>query len=824
MTNHWADFQNADVIMNTGSNNVENHPLSSLWTRRAHENGATWIVVDPRYTRTAEVADIYCPIRPGTDIAFYGGLINYILQNDLWHKEYVLNYTNAAFVLKDTYNFDAATGLFVGWDESTKTYDVSEWGYATEAEEPWDYEKNGWVTEEGVPEFTPPTYKRPKKDMTLSNPKCVLNVMKEHYSRYTIETVCDVCGMDPETLEEVYSTYASTGEPGKAGTILYALGQTQHTYGSQNTRIMCITQLLLGNMGIAGGGVNALRGEPNVQGATDMAILVFDFPGYMKWPHEKDSPTLRAWLEKYTDPDGYYTNKPKFFISALKEWYGENATVENDYGYDWLPKVTAKDAAKLTTMGSFYMMQEGTMKGYFAWGQNPAHSDPNLNFVHQSLAKLDWLVSIDTQQTETAEFWKSPAVKAEEVMTECYQLPAALIMEKSGTITNSGRCTQWRYKACDPIGDSKSDLEICDLLYKKLYELYSTEGGPGAECFTKIKWDYYVDGKIDPRPVAWGFNGYTVEDGKLLKSFGELKADGSTSCAMWITTGFYANNKDKLDPSIQAVASRGHEDPDNLGLYPNWGYAWPANRRIIYNRASCDMQGKPWNPDKMLVEWTGTEWKKNDVPDFVAASNGKPVPPNDKAFMMKWEQKAGLLSTGMKDAPIPEHYEPFESPTKNVLNGSQNNPMIQLFGGTDETIKPSDPAKYPIAVTTYTVVEHWQSGTETRNVPAIVETQSRQFVELSKELAESKGIKNGDDCRIFNDRGEVICSALVTDRIKPVQVNGEKVHYIGMTHHWGFTGEFSTQETLCNNLTPNVGDPNSYIPEYKAFLADIEKA
>lgn len=826
MTGHWCDFKNADVILTCGSNNAENHPVSMKWVNRALDAGGKWIVVDPRYTRSAANSDLYCPLRSGTDIAFYGGMINYIFEHDLWQHEYVLNYTNATYLVDPNYSFDAETGLFSGWNEQKNSYDTSSWGYQIESTSQWDTSSTySWVTQDGVPTFTPPTVKTPKKDASLVDKQCVLNLMKQHYSRYTLDTVSEICGMDKETLEQVYALYASTGAPEKSGTILYALGQTQHHYGSQNTRIMCIVQLLLGNTGIAGGGVNALRGEPNVQGATDMAMLVYDFPGYLHWPTEATTPTLRSWCEKETYADGYYTNKPKFFVSGLKEWFGEKATVDNDYGYDWLPKVPT-NGADFTTMGTFERMAEGTMKGYFAWGQNPAHSAPNGKSVRGSMANLDWLVVADWVVTETASFWEAPDMDASKINTEVYYLPAALIFEKSGTIINSGRQLQWRYKAVDPVGESLPDYEICDRLWTRICKLYKDEGGKCPEPILNTKWDYYVDGKMDPRPVAWALNGYNTKTGKLLKSFANLAADGSTANAMWIYGGFYNNNDAPLDPAQQPVGNRGKKDPDGLGLFPNWGYAWPVNRRIIYNRASADMQGKPWNSKRMLVEWDGTKWNTNDVPDFVASKTNAdgsttPVAPNNKAFMMRWEQNACLLSSGMKDMPMPEFYEPFESPTNNVLNKRQNSPLIMF--ANDKSVLKGDKSQYPIVATSYSITEHWQSGSQSRSCPALNEVQPKQFIEISKQLASEKGIKSGDMVRVFNNRGSVKVNAMVTGRLVPFQVNGETVHEIGLVHHWAWAGKYATGD-LVNDLTPNVGDPNSFIPEYKAFLVDIEKA
>ncbi len=834
MTSHWCDFQNADVIMNIGSNSAENHPVSSKWIHKAHENGAKWIVVDPRYTRTAEQADIYCPIRSGTDIAFYGGLYNYIIENDLWQHEYVLNYTNASYLLDPEYEFDPTTGFFSGWDEEAGKYSNHSWHYQVESEAVWDTSEGGeyaWAVAEGVPEFTPPVVQHPKRDMTLQDPLCVFQQFKKHYSRYDMDTVCSICGMDKETLELVYSTYASTGQPGKAGAILYALGQTQHTYGAQNTRAMSVLQLLLGNIGVPGGGLNALRGEPNVQGATDMGMLVNEHPAYLKWANTTDRASLRKWLESQTYSDGYYTNKPKFLISSLKEWFGENATVENDYGYDWWPKVpTSPD---FTMMSTFELMDQGVIKGYFNWGMNPCHSAPNAGFVRRSMAKLDWLVVADQVATESATFWKAPDMNPEEIDTTVYFLPCALIYEKPGIIANSGRWLQYRNKAVEPWDMAKPDYEMCDLIWREVCRLYEEEGGANPDPILKTKWDYYVDGKIDPRPVAWALNGYRVAGTEcdttsaapktdLLPGYGDLKADGSTACAMWIYSGFWSNNDAPLDPAQQPIGRRDNSDASGIGLNSTWAYAWPNNRRILYNRASADMAGKPWNPDKVLVEWTGDKWNLVDAADFVAAKNGAPVPPNDKAFFMLWEQNGRLESYGMTDGPLPEHYEPFETPVEsNPLNGALNSPCMMF--ARNESTKKGDSASYPIVATTYSVTEMWQTGGQSRMCPALVEAMPSQFVEISEELAAEKGIEKGDKVRVFNNRGSVVVDAVVTKRIKPLTVHGETQHLVGLTHHYSWAGVFGTGDTV-NDLTPNVGDPNSFTPEYKAFLVDIEKA
>lgn len=836
--------------MNIGSNSAENHPVSSRWLHKAHDNGAKWIVVDPRYTRTAEQADIYCPIRSGTDIAFFGGLYNYVVNNliepglqeylatgkqDNYNFEYLLNYTNASYLLDPNFTFDPETGLFSGWDPEKKKYTNTSWHYQVESTSTWDTSANGtysWAVAPGVPKFTPPKVEHPKKDMTLQDPMCVYQQFKKHYSRYDMDTVCSICGMDKETLELVYSTYASSAAPGKAGSILYALGQTQHTYGAQNTRAMSVCQLLLGNIGIPGGGLNALRGEPNVQGATDMGMLVNELPGYLKWPNDSARSSLRKWLEGETYSDGYYTNKPKFLVSFLKEWFGDAATVENDYGYDWLPKVPS--SPDFTIMSTFELMDQGIIKGYFNWGMNPCHSAPNASFVRKSMAKLDWLVVADQVITESASFWKAPDMKPEEINTEVYFLPCALIYEKPGTIANSGRWLQWRYQAVEPWEEAKPDYEMVDLIWKEICRLYQEEGGTNPDPILKTKWDYYVDGKIDPRPVAWALNGYnvagtdcntTTDNPKtdLLAGYSALKADGSTACAMWIYGGFWSNNDAPLDPAEQPIGRRDNSDAaGGFGLNTTWAYAWPNNRRILYNRASSDLNGKPWNADKPLCEWNGTKWVLNDAADFTAVNGDTPVPPNNKAFFMLWEQNARLESYGMEDGPLPEHFEPFETPVdSNLLNGSLNNPCMKF--AENESTKHGSVEEYPIVATTYSVTEQWQTGGQSRSCPALVEAMPTQFIEISEELAGEKGISSGDKVRVWNNRASVEVDAVVTKRVKPLTVHGKTQHLIGLTHHFGWSDLFGTGDVV-NDLTPNVGDPNSQTPEYKAFLVNIEKA
>ncbi len=836
MTAQYGDFSNSDVIMTIGGNPAECHPASMKWIQRAVDKGATYIVVDPRFTRSAAVADIYCPIRPGTDVAFFGGMINYIFENDRLQRDYCLHYTNLPYLVDPNFSFDVETGTFSGYDADKQAYtDKSTWGYQVESQSDWDTSEGGtyaWTKEEGVPEFTTPKVNKPKTDMTLEDPNCVYQIMKEHYSRYTLETVASICGMRQDVLEHVYDVYTSTGASDKAGAITYALGQTQHSTGTDNTRIMSVVQLLLGNIGVPGGQLGALRGEPNVQGCTDACVAPGDLPGYLQWPTDTKDRTLREYLEHNTTASGYWANKPKFLISWLKSFFGDNATADNDYGYDWLPKVDVP--SKRSLQGAFHLIEEGVIKGYWFFGQNPLQSLGNSKWARETIGNLDWLVFNDMYMTETASFWDAPDMRdhADQLMTECYFLPVASLFEKPGSVANSGRVLQWRYQAIEPRGEAKWDLEAIYLIQKRLRKLYEDEGGALPEPILNAKWNYDDEnGHADMRKVAWEMNGYETdgatedfENGtpKLLDSFAKLKADGSTASAMWIYTGYYGNADAPLDPAQQNTGRRLRDDPGGLSLFPQWGFSWPANRRILYNRAGCDVDGKPWRADKVAVAWDADNktWIRNDVPDFAWGTADSPIEPNDNAFFMTWEQKGRVFST-INDGPMSEFYEPFESPVQNQLNGSSHNPAI-LFAQYDSN-KHGDVSDYPIVATSYSPTEQWSSGAETHNAPVLNEMIPTQYIEMPVELAQEKGISNGDDVRVFNNRGSIVVKAMVTKRITPLTVNGETRYTVGLVHNWGWANKYTTGDIM-NDLVPGVGDPTSFIPENKAFLVNIEKA
>ena len=839
MTNHWIDFKNADVILIMGANPAENHPVSFRWIMKAKDAGAKIICVDPRFTKSAAKADLYAPLRSGTDIAFLGGMINHILQNKLYFEQYVRDYTNAPYLVDASFKMPGdLAGLFSGYDPKKRSYDPKA----------WSFQKNG---DDSI-----------KTDPTLQDPNSVFQLLKKHYSRYTPEMVAKITGTPKEKLVEVYQLYASTGKPDRAGTSLYAMGWTQHTVGTQNIRAMSIIQLLLGNMGVAGGGINALRGESNVQGSTDHGLLFHILPGYLPVP-SADLKDTAAYIDKHTpktkDPQSanWWGNRNKYLVSYLKAIYGAKATKENDFGYAWLPKLDP--GMNGSWLMIFDNMIKGKFKGFFAWGQNPACSGANSNKVRGALAKLDWMVTVNLFDNETASFWKGPGMDPAKVKTEVFLLPAAASFEKEGSISNSGRWAQWRYAAANPLGQAKPDAEIINELYQKLKALYAKEGGALPEQLTNLTWNYgfrRADGTIkalDIHAVAKEINGYFIDDvedkpklkpgekppppappwaakqllgkkGELVGGFAQLQADGSTSCGCWIYSQSY-NEKGNM------MARRGKKDPTGLGMFPEWAWCWPVNRRIIYNRASCDPSGRPYNVKKAVVYWNAAAvlpdgktgaWV-GDVPDG-------PWPPMDNAkegkkpFIMRADGVAAIFGPGLKDGPFPEHYEPVESPlAENFLSRQMSNPAAKSFASTDvkEDLFASGDGRFPLVATTYRVTEHWQTGVMTRNTPWLLELQPRQFCEMSQELAREKGIKGGDTVEISSARGRIEAVAVVTPRLKPFKLGDRTVHQIGLP--WCFGWQTPGVGDAANLLTPTAGDANTMIPETKAFMVGITR-
>ena len=835
MTNHWIDLKNSDVILVMGSNPAENHPISMKWIMRARENGAKLIVVDPRFTRTAAKADLYAPLRSGTDIAFLGGMIKYILDNKQYFKDYVINYTNAPFLVNPEFKGPAELdGLFSGYDAKTRKYDKKTWSYQME--------------ESGVP----------KRDQLLKDPNCVFQLMHKQYSRYTLDMVSSITGTPKEKLAEVYKIYASTGKPNRVGTECYAMGWTQHTVGTQNIRAMSIIQLLLGNIGIAGGGINAMRGESNVQGSTDFGLLFDVLPGYVPVP-SATSVDLKAYIEKYTpktkEPKSvnWWANRGKYITSYLKAIYGNNATTENDFGYDWLPKLD--EGMNASWLMLFDKMYKGKFEGFFAWGQNPACSGSNAGKVRKAMAKLKWMVNVNLFDNETGSFWRGPGLNPKDVQTEVFMLPCCSSVEKEGSISNSGRWAQWRYKAIHPIAQSKPDAEIVNELYFRVKKLYQTKGGKFPAPIINLTWDYGNKEKVgrihevDTHLIAREVNGYYLEDiidakvsppkplgkkGELCTNFVTLQADGTTSCGNWIYSGSYTQKDGKV---INMMARRKKTDPTGLGMFPEWSWCWPVNRRIIYNRASVDMQGNPWDPKRKVIAWNSEKLDPNtqkpgvwegDVPDGpappMATEKGK-LP-----FIMTAMGVGALFGPGLADGPFPEHYEALECPLQeNLMSKTKINPAVNLFyndeSGLAEDIFYSCDMRYPYVATTYRVSEHWQTGVMTRHVPWLLEAVPQQFVEMSIELAQEKGISNGDKVIIRSGRGEVWAKAVVTKRFKPFRVAGSTVHQIGLPYHFGWQfPEDGSGGDSANLLTPTIGDANTMIPETKAFMVNVEKA
>ena len=791
MTNHWIDIKHADVIMCIGSNPAENHPISFKYVEEAMDNGAKLISVDPRYTRTSSKSDTYAQLRPGTDIAFIGGMINYILNNDLIHKEYVVNYTNAAFLVSEDYKFD--DGLFSGYDSDNFQYSKESWAYQTDT--------NGTQL----------------RDDTLQHPRSVYQLLKNHYSRYTPEKVCEITGTAIQDYMEVIRTFASTGKAGKAATIMYAMGTTQHTYGTQNVRSYAMMQLLLGNIGIAGGGINALRGEANVQGSTDYAILYHILPGYLKVP-TYDNKSLAAYNEKWTPKSSdsqsanWWSNTPKYMTSLLKAYWGDAATEKNDFCYDYLPK----RSGNYSFIKLMERLQGGGFEGLVCMGTNPIVGGPDAGSIAKGLDGLKWLVAADLWETETSVFWRRPGVDPKTIDTEVFLLPAASSVEKQGSISNSGRWAQWRYKAVNPPGHAESDAFIVDQLVKNLKKLYAKDGVFPAPI-TDLDWNYGNGHEPDIDMVARECNGQFTRDitikgkqykkGQQVPSFAFLQADGSTTSGNWL----YCNSYTEAGNMMQR---RGQEDPTGMGFYHNWSWCWPVNRRVLYNRASVDMNGKPWNPNKPVISWNKLTRKwEGDVPDggWVPMSEDGTKSP----FIMLPEGYGRLFAGGLADGPFPEHYEPMESPVNNLMTTQQSNPAVAIPG------KIGNRKQYPYVGTTYRVSEHWQAGAMTRNLPWLVELVPDMFVEISEELAEWKNLKNGDMVTVSTERGKIEARALVTSRIKPLRVSGTMVEQVGLPWHFGFNG-LATGGSA-NMLTTAVGDANTTIPEYKAFLCNIEK-
>ena len=802
MTNTWQDIKNANVVVVMGGNAAEAHPCGFKWVIEAKiENGAKLIVIDPRFTRTASVADVYVPIRPGTDIAFLSGLIRYLLKEDKIQHEYVRAYTNAGLIVKD--GFDFKDGLFTGYNEDKHAYDKSTWDY--------ELEDQGYA----------------QVDDTWQNPRCVINLLREHVDRYTPEMVSRICGTPKDKFLQVCELFAGTSAPDKALTSLFALGWTQHSVGAQNIRTMAMIQLLLGNIGIAGGGMNALRGHSNIQGLTDIGLLSDLMPGYLHIPHDEEATfddymKTRQYKPLRPGQTSYWQNYRKFFVSLQKAVYGEAARPDNDWSYEWLPKL---DVPMYDIIKAFEMMVHGEMNGYICQGFNPLQAFPDKGKIRTALGKLKFLVVMDPLDTETSRFWENfgplnPSDPAS-IQTEVFQLPTTCFAEEDGALVNSARWLQWHWKAANPPGDAQTDIWIMTGIFHRMREMYRKEGGAFPDPILNLTWNYTNPIEPNPEELAKEMNGRALVDikdasgavtlhaGQLLDGFAQLRDDGTTESGCWIFSGCFTEKGNQM-------ARRDATDPREQGIAPNWAWAWPANRRILYNRAGADLAGKPWNPSKPIIEWDGSRWVGIDVPDYGPTTN----PSEDVGPFIMNEEGLGRLFAReqMVEGPFPEHYEPFESPIENPLHPQvQTNPAARVFA--DDRKAFGDASEFPYVATTYRLTEHFHYWTKHALINAILQPQ--EFVEIGEALAKEKGIAQAGWVRVSSKRGAVVCKAYVTKRIRPMMVDGKQTHVIGVPIHWGFTG-LTLKGYGANTLTPSVGDANVQTPEFKAFLVNIE--
>jgi len=799
MTNHWIDLQHCKAILVEGSNVAENHPMAFKWIRKAQEKGAKLIHVDPRFTRTSAGADMYARIRPGTDAAFLNTMINYIIAHKLYDEDYVRTHTNALFVGRA--DFDFKDGLFSGFDEDKHKYDTETWGYELDARG------------------------KPRTTASLDDPRCVFARLKKFVSRYTLETGERITGIPAAQIQQVADIMARN----RPGSILYALGMTQHTTGVQGIRAFTIFQLLLGNVGKPGGGVNALRGEPNVQGACDMGVLNNYMPGYLNYPAHTE-PTLA----EYTKKNG--TGDRKFMVNSLKAFYGDAAAPENDFAYAWLPK---RNAAKdYGTMSIFEDALAGKMKMLWIVGQNPCVTTPNLNLTFDAMAKLEMLVVQEIWETETASFWNRPGVDPKSIATEVILLPAAFFMEKNGTITNSGGMVQWRHAAVRPPGDAKPDGAIVDLIFRRVRELVQDSSDPKDDIIKKSFWTYTT-----AEDVLREINGRAVRDlpaanlkaGDLVTKVSDLQPDGSTYSGAWIYAGIFAGeiNRSKRRDS--------RTDPGGLGLYPNFGWTWPNNMRILYNRASCDRHGKPYPGSEPIVWWDekAKRWTGHDLPDVPVLTDGPDTPNGQRAFHLNPEGVGRLFAAVYhdpdpknpqiprdvayvpKDGPLPEMYEPVETPVENILHPNvKHNPVLK-YPRTKSHQPIGTPAAFPYVLMTSTVAEHWCGGSSTRNIAWLNELVPEPMLEMPESLAQKLRVKSGDWVKVSSARGELTVKAVVTPRMKTLQVDGREVTIVWMPYNWGYRG--LSKGASVNHLTIDAVDPGAGTQETKACLVNVVK-
>ncbi|PXY30782.1 formate dehydrogenase [Prauserella flavalba] len=823
------------VIM--GSNMAEAHPVGFQWVMEAKARGAEVIHIDPRFTRTSAMADLHVPLRAGTDIAFLGGVINHILQNDLDFREYVRAYTNAPYLVderfQDTEDLD---GLFSGYDPETASYDNTTWRYesqtdtgeggsrAKEQSRPDQLGSGGPGLEGGARKIA--------ADPELKHPRCVFQILKRHFARYTPEAVEEICGVPAETFLRVCRAWTANSGRERTAALVYSVGWTQHTLGAQYIRAGSIIQLLLGNIGRPGGGVFALRGHASIQGSTDIPTLFNLLPGYLPMPdtaHED----LPSYLHKVRGDrqKGFWRNADAYLVSLLKEYWGEAAAPENDFRFDYLPRINGDHGTYRTVLD----MLDGKVFGYFLLGQNPAVGSAHGRLQRLAMSNLDWLVVRDLAMIESAEFWKdSPEIETGEIVpercrTEVFFFPAASHVEKAGTFTQTQRMLQWRDKAVEPRGDQRSELWFIYHLGRLLREKLSGSADERDRPLLDLAWDYELEGdEPSAEDVLRRINGIDLRTGREVGGYLDLRADGTTACGCWIYSGVFA------DGVNQAARRKPH---DEQGPYENeWGWTWPLNRRVLYNRASADLDGKPWSERKALVWWDAErgEWTGHDVPDFE-----KNKPPHyrpgdddvgpaalsgDDPFIMQADGKGWLFApNGIVDGPLPTHYEPHESPVRNQLYAQQGNPARNVYGRAENPSNPSPPERggevFPYVFTTARLTEHHTAGGMSRQLPYLSELQPELFMEVSPRLAAERGLTHLGWAHVITSRTAVDARVFVTDRMRPLRIEGREVHQVWMPYHWGHTG--LVDGDVVNDLIGVVLDPNVFIQESKVATCDV---
>jgi formate dehydrogenase major subunit len=822
---------------------AEAHPVGFQWVVEAKKRGAKVIHIDPRFTRTSALAHTYVPVRAGADIAFLGGVINYILSNEKDFREYVVAYTNASMIVSEDFqDTEDLDGLFSGYDPEKNTYDQTSWAYEgqqgdretqDEHEASADRETASGLEQES---HGPPVPADVPRDPTLQHPRCVYQILKRHYARYTPEVVERVCGVPQDKFLEVCEAWTENSGRERTTALVYSVGWTQHSVGVQYIRTGAIIQLLLGNMGRPGGGVMALRGHASIQGSTDIPTLFNILPGYLPMPHHQQHETFRQWVDAIRHPEqkGFWANAESYAVSLLKAYFGEAATADNDWGFGWLPRLTGDHG----TYQQVLDMIDGKIKGYFLLGQNPAVGSAHGKAQRLGMANLDWLVVRDLFLIESATFWKDgPEVATGEIVpaecrTEVFFLPAASYAEKEGTFTQTQRMLQWREKAVEPPGDSRSELWFFYHLGRLIRQRLAGSTRERDQGVLNLAWDYPMHGERGDEPSAEAvlkeINGYDVTTGAPLPGFAALKPDGSTACGCWIYSGVY---KDGVNQ-----AARRKPGAEQTWVAPEWGWAWPMDRRILYNRASADPDGKPWSERKKYVWWDDDagEWTGYDVPDFEKTkppsyrppegATGVPAIAGDDAFIMQGDGKGWLYApSGLIDGPMPTHYEPAESAVRNALYTQQANPTRKVYERTDNFTNPSPPERhaevFPYVFSTSRLTEHHTAGGMSRQLAYLSELQPEMFVEVSPELAAERGLEHLGWAHIVTARAAIEARVMVTDRLTPLRIDGRIVHQIWMPYHWG--GEGLVTGDSANDLIGITLDPNVLIQESKVGTCDI---